>query len=134
MNDPNDPLGLGIPLAKSEHQRPVDPEAVQGLKGGALPQGIRVNYPNVPFPPEVREWLEKARKTGRYLFMCAIVDDDADNRGEPFGIYMHRSVGFDEDWILKAWKLFGLNIMALSVNDIGEKVEPPPGGQGGGPA
>ena len=123
MSDPNDPLGLGVPLQQSKHSQPVNNQAVQGLQGG-VPEGMRLRFPNAPLPPEVREWLQLAQKTGRFLLFCAIVDDGADHRGEPFNVYMHKSAGFDGDWVLKAWKLMGQNIVALPAESLGEPIAP----------
>lgn len=108
------------------HQRPLNAKAIEGLGlGGALPEGLKIKYPNRPFPPEVREWLEEARKSGRYVIFCATIDHDADDRGEPFTIQMYRSAGFDPDWVLKAWKLMGQNIMAIEPEALGEMPPPP---------
>jgi len=109
----------------NRRQPPLSQQAIEGLGlGGAIPQGLKVKYPNRPFPKEVREWLEEARKRGRYVLFCATIDPEADARGEPFDIHMYRSVGFDPDWVLKAWKLMGQNIMAIEPGAIGEV--PPP--------
>lgn len=114
----------GVPGDESnrnhQHQSPVNNDAMKGISGPF--EGLSVNYPNRPFPPEVRQWLSEAQKNGRFFFMCAIIDPKADKRGEPFNVHMFRSVGFDPDWMLKAWKLCGQNLMAIDPESVGKPV------------
>jgi hypothetical protein len=98
--------------------------AAQSLAPGmAVPSGITIQEAAAPFPPDLADKLQKARKGGKY-FIAVVCET-----GENGGIDVHASrVGMNPDFLLRGWH--GVARMILDGSLAGVEIPDPKSAKG----